>query len=152
MKPFTQEELELAFHYWDFEYPQKDKVDPREDGWLRKVRTAQFYSAKTIASRLKISRSAYSQHEASEKNGSISIKILEKLAQAMDCELVYSIRPKNKLSFSRNVWDKLLPKAMKHPWLEKCDQRRRAAALAKIIRDTFEDTEFRRKQGWSTRA
>ena len=47
-----------------------------------------------MAERASVKRQSYSQFEAAEEKGSISIASLRRMAEAMDCELVYFIVPK----------------------------------------------------------
>ncbi|MEK6773173.1 MAG: helix-turn-helix domain-containing protein [Bdellovibrionota bacterium] len=162
MKQLTEEELKRAFYFWHqtYESVQEDKelapflneeIQPRQ-GWLKKARNGLFLSTQTVASNLKISRAAYARYEKGEETGAITIATLAKAAEAMDCELVYAIRPKNKKPFAQAVWKKLLAAARSHPWLQTCDQKKRATALATIAKNYMTDAKFRRKQSWSQRA
>ena len=165
-KELTQEELKIAYIIWQKHYNfnfvdgdlgpfLKEKVkslDKKNTNWLANTRKAQFLSAQTVADKLNIGRSAYSQLEASEEKGTISLATLAKAAEALNCELVYAIRPKNRKSYASQIWEKLLIRAIKHPWLENCDQRKRGPALARIALETMNNPEFRRQQNWSNKA
>lgn len=165
MKKLTQEELFKAYIGWKLKYFPKgidedvslflsDKMKPTskmEGSWLKKVRQALYLSTQAVADSLSISKAAYSKYEESEALGTISISTLSKAAEAMDCELVYAIRPKKRKLFSELIWNKIIPFAETHPWLAKCDQRRRDSALISIINKFANDTEFRKKQNWSQR-
>lgn len=121
-------------------------------GWLKRSRLALFLSTQTVADRLKVIRTAYSQYEQSEERGSITLASLAKAAEAMDCELVYAIRPKNRACFSSRIWKLLMEASLPHQWLKKCDQKRRANALAHIANQKMKDPRFKLTQGWSKRA
>ena len=53
-----------------------------------------------MAQRASVKRQSYSQFEAAEERGSISIASLRRVAEAMDCELVYFIVPKEAIAHS----------------------------------------------------
>lgn len=162
----SEKELKTAFQLWKKNYNFNDVDDEltpylndnikshseKNGGWLAKTRKALFLSAQTISVNLNITRSAYSQLETSEENGTISLTSLAKAAAAMNCELVYVIRPKNKKNYALQIWEKLLAKALQHSWLQNCDQRKRGPALARIALDTMNEAEFRRRQNWSRKS
>ena len=50
------------------------------------------------AERAAVKRQSYSQFEASEERGSISIASLRRAARALDCELVYFIVPRESVA------------------------------------------------------
>lgn len=166
MKRLTKKELDFAYLIWkknyqfgfvDEEMAPFVKVEilafaENQPGWLSKNRRAQFLSAQTLADKLGISRPAYSQLEASEEMGTISLQNLSRAAESMNCELVYAIRPKSKKIHAQKIWETLLQKALLHPWLQKCDQRKRGPALAGIALDTMNDPAFRRSKNWSNKA
>lgn len=166
MKKLTDEELRKAFNIWLTNYSGKEDEEalgpflhnqiqtfiPGKPGWLKKARKGLFLSAETVAEKLKVSRAAYSKYEECEEKGSITLATLANAAEAMGCELVYAIRPKSKKYFSQIIWAKLLPQSLLHPWIKKCDQRRRAEGLAYVLNKFMNDPKFRREQGWSQRA
>jgi transcriptional regulator with XRE-family HTH domain len=61
---------------------------------LRAVREAVGLTQGRVAERASVKRQSYSQFEAAEERGSISIASLRRVAGAMDCELVYFIVPR----------------------------------------------------------
>ncbi len=67
-------------------------VQPPE-GWIRTVRKALGMSGAQLARRLGTTRALVSQTEKNELNGSITVKNLQKMAEAMGCRFVYSIIP-----------------------------------------------------------
>ena len=68
------------------------------NGWLRAVRTAVGYSQDQVAKKLGIKRQSYAQLETAEQRGSISLTSLGRAAEAMDCELVYFIAPRETIA------------------------------------------------------
>ncbi len=165
MGKLTDEELRKAFRIWLVNYIEKedegalgpflnDQIKTYasgKPGWLKKARKGLFLSAETVAKKLKVSRAAYSKYEDCEEKGSITLTTLANAADAMGCELVYAIRPKSKKYFSNIIWAKLLPQSLLHPWINKCDQRRRAEGLAYVVKTLMNNPKFRREQGWSQR-
>lgn len=51
-----------------------------------------------MAERASVKRQSFSQFEAAEEKGSISLASLRRAAEAMDCELVYFVVPKAALA------------------------------------------------------
>lgn len=63
------------------------------EGWIRTVRKALGMSGAQLARRLGATRAFVSQTEKNELNGSITVKNLQKMAEAMGCRFVYSLVP-----------------------------------------------------------
>lgn len=66
-------------------------------GWVRAIREALDMSSADLGARLGISRQAVSQLERSEVEGAIQLETLRRMAEAMDCTLVYAIVPNGSL-------------------------------------------------------
>lgn len=62
-------------------------------GWIKAIRTALGMSMQQLASRLNITKQGVMDIERREKDGSITIKSLRNIAQAMDMSLVYGFVP-----------------------------------------------------------
>ncbi len=132
-------------------YLSEDIKAPPNGGWLRKVRLALFLSTGQMAKKLQMSRSGYSKLERKEALGAITISTLSKLAKAMDCELVYAIRPKTKQQFSQIIWEKLVSECLTHPWVISRAPVFKARALVAIAREKMNEAAFRHRQKWSER-
>lgn len=65
---------------------------PRE-GWLTTMRKALGMSAPQLAQRVQVSRSAIYQAERKEREGGITIRQMEKLADSLGGRFVYAIVP-----------------------------------------------------------
>jgi predicted DNA-binding mobile mystery protein A len=65
-------------------------------GWIRTVRRMRGLSLAAVAKRLDIHRQNVLQFEKSEEKGHILIGNLSRIAEAMECELVYAIVPKRR--------------------------------------------------------
>jgi len=63
-------------------------------GWLRTVRAAIGFGQQEIASKLGIRRQSFAELEAAEGRGAVTIASLERAAEAMGCELVYYLVPR----------------------------------------------------------
>ena len=78
--------------------------------WSRYIRSALGMSGTQLASRLNVSQSSVSELERREAEGSISIKKLRQMANAMDCELVYAMVPRS--SIDETVHNQATKKAL----------------------------------------
>jgi predicted DNA-binding mobile mystery protein A len=74
---------------------------PRQ-GWIREVRNALGMSARQLAQRLGISQPSVAKFERSEEAETISLKSLRKVAEALDCTLVYAFVPNDSLEATLN--------------------------------------------------
>lgn len=63
-------------------------------GWLRAVRDAVGLPQTEVARKLGVTRQSYTQLEQAEESRTITLKSLDKAAEAMDCEVVYFLVPK----------------------------------------------------------
>jgi predicted DNA-binding mobile mystery protein A len=70
------------------------KVRVPRDGWVRTFRHAIGMKLKDLARRLSLNDSTVSRLEKGESDGSISLNSLRKLADAMDCDVVYGLVPR----------------------------------------------------------
>jgi len=64
------------------------------EGWLKTVRVALGMSGPQLAKRLGISKARVWKVEQEEPAGSLTIKTMETMAEAMDCQFVYAVVPK----------------------------------------------------------
>ena len=67
-------------------------------GWLRAVRDAVALSQDEVSRRLGVKRQSYSDLELSEQRGTVSINSLQRAAEAMDCDLIYYVVPKESIA------------------------------------------------------
>ena len=65
---------------------------------MRAIRTALGMTVGQLAQRAGISQPSVSQLEKSEAEGRIQLDTLERIADALDCELVYALVPRRPLS------------------------------------------------------
>ncbi len=74
----------------------KSKPTPR-DGWLRAIREALGRSLRVQARRIGVAAPTLLKAESAEAEGRITLGQLRKLAEALDCELVYAVVPRQPL-------------------------------------------------------
>jgi predicted DNA-binding mobile mystery protein A len=67
-------------------------------GWLRAVRDALGMTAAQMGRRLGISQPSIVGLEQSEANGSITLRTLQRTAEALGCRLVYALVPEKPLA------------------------------------------------------
>lgn len=76
--------------------PLSGKPAPR-GGWLKAVRESLGLSLRAQAARVGMSAPSLFKAEAAEAEGRISLAQLRKLAEGLDCELVYGLVPRRPL-------------------------------------------------------
>ncbi len=74
------------------------RVLPR--GWIHTIRTALGMSAAQVAKKLGVTRAAVYQLENREVSRSVSIRQLDRVAEALNCDVVYAIIPRESLEQS----------------------------------------------------
>jgi predicted DNA-binding mobile mystery protein A len=63
------------------------------EGWLRTVRHALGMSGPQMAKRLGVTKARISKAELDELRGSVTLKTMQRMAEAMDCRFVYAVVP-----------------------------------------------------------
>ena len=67
--------------------------DAPVDGWIRAIRQSLGMSARQLSERLGISQQSAAKLESNEADKSITLRSLNRAAQAMQCKVVYAIIP-----------------------------------------------------------
>ena len=80
------------------------KYSVASEGWIKTIRKALRMSLRQLAERLSVSAQNVKKLEQGEAEGSISLKKLKEMAEALDMKLVYSFVPKD------GTLDKLIEK------------------------------------------
>jgi predicted DNA-binding mobile mystery protein A len=75
---------------------RSDQVPP--SGWIKAIRGALGIRSRQIADALGVDHSVLLRLEAREANKKVTLELLEKVAEVMDCKLVYAIVPKDGFS------------------------------------------------------
>lgn len=153
----TDKEVSDAFHKWRcarYSHLKADQsalavLDIKRSCFAKSARKALFLSATAVAHRMGISKSQYSRFESAEAQGRCTINQLRKAAEAMDCELVYFVRPKKNELFSERIWQSLISEAQWRLKFRKFAPTNRSGALAAMAEELMRSPNFRREQGWS---
>ncbi|MCW8831358.1 MAG: helix-turn-helix domain-containing protein [Gammaproteobacteria bacterium] len=69
----------------------------QQKSWLRGLRQAQGLKGVEMARRMAVSPARISMLEGDEARGAVTLKMMQKAAQALDCEFVYAVIPKKAL-------------------------------------------------------
>ena len=88
----------------------QDKTSVRE-GWIKYMRTALGLTLSELAKLASLSTATVAQAERRECDGQVTLSTLKKMAESMDCELVYAFVPKKDLKTM--IHDKAFEKARK---------------------------------------
>lgn len=153
---FESEDEVFAFFAWLRYYIPNvdDKIKPylsaeRTGPVLKRAREALFMTYRDVAKKLNMSVQALSKLEKSEECGTISLNSLEAVAEALGCELVYSIVPRSRLPFSITVWKKLYDRIKSDERIKKVRKPLKGNALANLANAVMNDAKFRRQQNWN---
>ena len=73
------------------------EVERPRDGWLRAVREGLGMSLRQLADRVGVSKTAAQAAERNEASETVQLDTLRKFAEAMECDLVYAIVPRDSL-------------------------------------------------------
>lgn len=73
-------------------------IDPRPHrGWIRAIREALGMSGQELAARLGVTQQSVLDIERSEQRESIKLETLRRVADALDCDVVYALVPRQPL-------------------------------------------------------
>ena len=76
---------------------QRDTIAVPRGGWLRAIRSALGMTLEDVAVRMGITRSVLSRLEASEQKATIQLDSLRRVAEALNCDVVYALVPREPL-------------------------------------------------------
>ncbi len=79
-------------------------LTPPHQGWIRAIRDALGMSGRQLADRLGLSKQSVARMEKDEMTGALSLKTLSRVAEGLDCVLVYGLVPRE--SLEKMVQDK----------------------------------------------
>ena len=71
-------------------------ITPKE-GWICTVRKALGMSGVQLAHRLGVTKALAYRNESAELSGSVTLKTMQRIAEAMDCRFVYAIVPNGEI-------------------------------------------------------
>lgn len=112
MKPLFLNETTLAQMTRRFEglRAMRDKTQVRE-GWINFMRTTLGLTLSDLGKLASLSTGSVAQAERREIEGQVSLSTLKKMAEAMECDLVYAFIPKKEIKTM--IHDKAMEKARK---------------------------------------
>lgn len=67
-------------------------------GWLRAIRDAIGLSQSQLAAKLRITQQSYAGMESAEERETITLRSMERAAEAMDCQFVYFLVPRESVA------------------------------------------------------
>lgn len=70
---------------------------PPPKGWIRAIRDALGMSGAQLGRRMGVKAQSVADIEKSEASGTIQLKTLRRVAEALDCSVVYALIPKSSL-------------------------------------------------------
>lgn len=73
------------------------RVAPPKEGWIRSIREALGITQATLARKLGITAQSLVDIEKNEQSGKVSLQTLKRVAEVLDCEVLYSIVPRDTL-------------------------------------------------------
>lgn len=71
--------------------------------WIRLLRQQRGMLGKELATAMNLSAARISVMEKEEANGSLTLKMMQRAAQALDCEFAYVLIPKNALKVNDEI-------------------------------------------------
>jgi predicted DNA-binding mobile mystery protein A len=119
------------------------KISAPPKGWVNGIRTALKMSLQQLANRLDMTPQNVRSIEVREESGSITIKALRDVAQALDMRLVYAFVPKGRSleemieKRAREMAKEIVERTSNTMMLE--DQQNSYVRLQKAIRDKTEE-------------
>jgi predicted DNA-binding mobile mystery protein A len=63
--------------------------------WIRMARTRQSMQGKELAKKMQVTPARISVLEKDEQRGAVTLKMMQKAAEALDCTFVYALVPKS---------------------------------------------------------
>jgi predicted DNA-binding mobile mystery protein A len=75
-------------------FEQSQPLSENGEGWIRSVRRQQSLQGKQLAERMQVSPARISVLEKDEQRGAVTLKMMQKAAEALDCRFVYALVPK----------------------------------------------------------
>lgn len=80
---------------------KREEIPPK--GWIRSIRESLGMNLRQLAERLSVDSSRVYRIEQEELTGSLKVKTLEAVAEALDCVFVYTLVPRT--SLERSLYD-----------------------------------------------
>lgn len=110
--------LEMERQLRPYRRARKDSRPP--EGWLRAMRLATGISTERIAQAMDFTTKMVFQTERSEQSKTISLHQLERMARALECDLVYGLAP-----WHRSLEDRAMELVEQELWRKRYTARER---------------------------
>ncbi len=75
----------------------ESRYRPPPKGWIRAIRDALSMSGAQLGQRMSVKAQSVADFEKSEASGTIQLKTLRRVAEALDCIVIYALVPKSSL-------------------------------------------------------
>ncbi len=75
----------------------ESRYRPPPKGWIRAIRDALGMSGTQLGQRMGVKAQSVADIEKSETSGTIQLKTLRRVAEALDCVVVYALMPRSSL-------------------------------------------------------
>ncbi len=116
-------------------------------GWVRMIRELLGMTTAQLARRTEINQPNVTQIEERELKGTVSLNTLRKMANALDCDLVYGLLPRKPLNQLvedqlRKTAERLVAQTARTMSLE--DQRTSKTRQEELVREVMEDLARKR--------
>ncbi len=92
-KTLAREQLDIKLK--KFQWLRELGIPPK--GWIKALRFALGMNGRQLANRLEVSKQNISQLENGELEGSVSLKVMQRVGEAMDCKFFYGFVPNSTL-------------------------------------------------------
>jgi transcriptional regulator with XRE-family HTH domain len=90
-RPVARRELDVELRH----FRMASKRSRFRSGWLRDLRRALGIPVAELTKKLKVNQSVLFRLEEKERRRNISLWALERMATAMECDVVYAVLPKH---------------------------------------------------------
>lgn len=158
MTPLKEKEIENAYWSWlarfdwmpghDEHVASYKNAVPSPPGILRRTRWSLMLSQRAIAEKLKMSHQLYAHLERADRGENLTVARMREIAEALDCDFIYMIKPKKAPRFSRLIWNTLLPDALKICERRRGEDHRRPLVLSGVALELVNSAAQRRRHGW----
>ena len=128
---------------------KSDRTPP--SGWIKAIRGALGISTYQLAKLMGVNQATALRYEQREIEGKVTLDIIKKAAEAMDCKLVYAITPNESYSSLDDIINaraktfalKILKRAEHTMQLEKQGTGSNKSELNRLIKELKEDVDSR---------
>ncbi|MCK4578842.1 MAG: mobile mystery protein A [Candidatus Marinimicrobia bacterium] len=118
------------------QFKRLGKVNRPPRGWIRAIRLAIGMSGPQLASRLGISPPGVFSMEESEANNRITLKSLNRAAEALDCTVIYALVPNSSLKKMVDVQARKMAEALVQPVSHTMKLEKQLPQPSALARDT----------------